>query len=288
MELETTPRSKSGNIRLIAVAYFVGTIFSVWVLSAIGVPMPTTPGDASRDQTVIVSLAGAFALALALFHLARGLGGSALQRLLTLFTFTYVAFAVTNQLQAAVFTTIGGADLMMFFYAIPCLLAAGAAVWLVRPVAGTFTPLKAVSDRPLGTWWWRPILVLVALPCLEGLAGLLIQPLIEPIIHEQSSGLSIPSNGVVVGTMLLKSAFLLTVVVPIVLSWTRSRLHLAAALGTACFVLTGLVGLIQATWWPVTMRVVLSFQILVTSAMYAAVTVALLVPKSPHCANVEP
>jgi hypothetical protein len=288
MELVENTKVTSGGVRLIAVAYFFGTFVSIWLLSALGVPMPTTPGDASRDQIVILGLAAALVLAVALFPLARGIGGSQTRRLLTIFAFTYVAFVVINQLQAEVFTTIGGSWQQMVFFSIPCLLAAAAAAWLIRPASEQFVHRPVFQGRPLRAWWWRPMLILLALPCLEGVAGLLVQPLIEPIIREQASGLSIPSDGMVLGTIILKGFLLLAVTVPIVSSWTRSRLHLVAALGTACFILTGLVGLIQATWWPVTMRVVLSLQILVTSALYAAVTVALLVSKSPHRVNVEP
>lgn len=288
MELADEAKTHSGGIRLIAVAYFVGTVISIWLLSAIGVPMPTMPGDPSRDQIVILGLVGAFTLALALFPLARGLEGSALQRLMALFAFTYVAFAVINQLQAAVFTTIGGADLMMLFCAIPCLLAAGAAVWLVRPVEWPFTPPTGVADRPFGTWWWRPILAIFALPAIEAITGLVAQPVFEEVIRHEPSSISIPGGTAVIATMFLKSALLVAATVPIARLWRRSRLQLIIALGAAVFILSGLVGLIQATWWPISMRVVFAIQILVTSAFYGAISGALLGPKLEFPENQSP
>jgi hypothetical protein len=272
-------KAHAGGVRLIAVAYFFGTVLSLLLLSALGVPMPTTPGDASRDQIVILGLAGALALAVALFPLARGIGGSATRRFLTIFAFTYVAFAVINQLQAAVFTTIGETGPRMVFYAIPCLLAAAAATWLVRPANGPLTRRTVFQGRPMRAWWWRPILALLALPCIEVVAGLMAQPLLEETIRQQPSGLHIPGGAVVMGTMFLKSALLLAVTVPISISWNRSRLRLTVALGAALFILTGLVGLIQATWWPITLRAAFSLQILATSVVFAAVAVVLLVPK---------
>lgn len=278
MNFASGPESSGGGIRVIAVAFFLGTVISIWLLSALGVPIPTAPGDASRDQIAILGLAGALVLAVALFPLARGIGGSARRRLLTIFALTYAAFAVINQLQAAAFTTLGGGGKLLFYYAIPCFLASGAATWLVRPADGPMPAFTVFHDRPLKAWWWRPTLAFIALPCIEVLAGLMTRPLLEEVIRQRPSGLHLPGGAVVVATMFLKSALLLAVTVPIALSWKRSRLQLVVALGAALFILTGLVGLIQATWWPVTMRVAFAMQILVTSVAYAATVVLLLVP----------
>ena len=281
MNIAARRESNGGIIRGIAVAYFFGTVVSLWLLSALGVPMPTMPGDASRDQIVILGLAGALSLAFALFPLARGLGGSAGRRLLTIFAFTYVAFAVINQLQASVFTTIGGNARILAFYAIPCLLASGAATWLVRPDDRPIARLTVFQTRPVEAWWWRTTLAVVALPCIEIMAGRMTGPLLEEVITQHTSGIQVPRGAVVLAAMLLKSALLLTVVVPITLSWRRTRLHLMVALGAAVFILTGLVGLIQAAWWPLTLRVVFALQILFSSGAYAAVVVALLMPRHP-------
>jgi hypothetical protein len=279
MEIADNPEASGGGVRLIAVAYFFGTVISLVLLSAIGIPMPTMPGDASRDQTVILGLVGAFVFALALFPLARGIGGSAAQRLAIMSAFTYGAFAVVNQVQAAVFTDIGGTGLRLFFFAIPCLLAAGAATWMVRPTEGPIGRHTVLQDRPSRAWWWRLFLAFLALPCIEAIAGAVTLPLVQEAILLEPSGVHVPGRAVVMGSLFFKSAMLLTITVPILLSWRRPRLHLTVALGSALFILTGLVGLIQATWWPVFVRLTFSLQVLVTAMAYAAFVVVLLVPK---------
>lgn len=281
MNIAAKHESNGGSIRGIAVAYFFGTVISLWLLSALGVPMPTTPGDTSRDQIVILGLVGALSLAFALFPLARGIGGSAGRRLLTIFAFTFVAFAVINQLQASVFTTVGGNARILAFYAIPCLLASAAATWLVRPDDRQIARPTVFQTRTPEAWWWRPILAVAALPCIEVMAGMMTGPLLEEVITQRTSGMQVPGDAVVLATMLVKSALLLAVTVPIALSWRRTRLHLMVALGAAVFILTGLVGLIQAAWWPLTLRVVFALQILFSSGAYAAVVVALLMPRHP-------
>ena len=284
MEFADQRKVNAGGVRVIAVAYFFGTIMSLLLLSALGVPMPTMPSDASRDQIVILGFAGALALAVALYPLARGVGGSRLRRLLTVFAFTYVAFAVINQLQAAVFSTLGGSGQLLAFHAIPCLLAAGAAAWLVQPADKASACCTVFQDRPMSAWWWRPLVVLLALPCIEAVTGVTARPVLEEVIRQQPTGLHAPGGAVVMATMLLKSGLLLAVTVPVVLSWQRSRRHLMLALATAILILTGLVGLLQAPWWPVSLRLVFSLQILVTSITYAAVVVLLFVPKGKKLA----
>ena len=100
------------------------------------------------------------------------------------------------------------------------------------------------------------------------------------MVEEQAFGLVVPDAIVVIRTLLLKSGLLLAVTVPIVLTWTKRQRSLIVALGFAIFVLTGLVGLIQATWWPITMRIALSFQVLLASMAYSWAVVTLLAPRS--------
>jgi hypothetical protein len=126
--------------------------------------------------------------------------------------------------------------------------------------------------------WWRPLLAFLALPAIEIVTGLLAQPLLSRVVTEETPGLVIPAAPVVMGTLFLKSGLLLAVITPIVRVWARSRLSLTISLGVALFVLSGLVGLLQATWWPIAMRIALAFQILVTSVAYSAAMAALLAP----------
>jgi len=273
------PKPKAGDVRVIAIVYFFGTFVSVSVMSMLGLQLPVTPNNASRDESLILALVASLILAAAIAPLAKGIRGSGVSRWLTMAAFTYVSFAVISQIEAAVYSTISGTPAMLVVFAPPCLLAAGAAAWFVRPVDGPVIRRTVFRGRPVRAWWWRLLLALLVLPIIEAVSGLIAQPLLVQAAQVQELGLVIPAGAVVIRTMLLKSGLLLAVTVPIVLSWTRSRPSLVLALGFALFMLTGLVGLIQATWWPVTMRIVISSQILLASMAYAGVVVALLVPK---------
>jgi hypothetical protein len=274
------PKSRVGDVRVIAIAYFFGTFMSVFAMSALGLHLPLTPNDASRDETLILALVASLVFAAAIAPLARGIRGSVVKRLLTMASFTYVSFAVISQMEAAVYSTISGTPAMLVVFAPPCLMAAGAAALLVRP-SDRFVRLQTVfQDRPARAWWWRLLLALLVLPVLEAITGLITGPLFKQAAQEQDLGLVIPAGIVVMRTLLLKSGLLLAVTVPIVLAWARPRRSLILALGFALFFLTGPVGLIQATWWPITLRITLSIQILLTSMAYASIVVALLAPRS--------
>lgn len=274
---ETT--SKAGDIRVIALAFFLGTFMSVSAMSLLGLQLPSTPDLASRDETLVLSLVASLCLAAAVAPLSRGISGSPATRFLAMAAFTYIGFAVISQIEAAVYSTFGGASTMLVVFAPPCLLAAGTTTWLVRPADESIMRRTGVWTRSLKGLGWRLLLAFLALPAIEIVSGLLAQPLLARVVNEETPGLVIPAVPVVMCTLLLKSGLLLAVITPIILLWTRSRRFLIFALGFALFVLTGLVGLLQATWWPVTMRIGLSAQILIASLAYAAVVVALLIPK---------
>jgi hypothetical protein len=281
------PKPKVGDTRIIAIAFFFGTFISIIAMSTLGLRLPLAPDSASRDESLILALVASLIFAAAVTPLARGIRASGVKRLLTLAAFTYVSFAVINQIEAAVYSTISGTPTMLVVFAPPCLLAAGVASWLVRPSDTINVQISVFRGRSIRAWWWRLLLALLLLPIIEAATGLIIQPLLEPVVEEQTFGLVVPDTTVIIRTLLLKSGLLLAVTVPIVITWTRGRRSLILALGFAVFVLTGLVGLIQAAWWPVTMRIALSLQVLVTSMAYAWAVVALLVPRSFERLNVE-
>lgn len=274
------PKPRSGDIRIIAIAFFFGTFISIVVMSTLGLRLPLTPNDASRDESLILALIASLIFAAALTPLARGIRASGVKRLLTLAAFAYVSFAVVNQIEAAVYSTISGTPTMLVVFAPPCLLAAGVATWLVRPSNTIDVQNSVLRGRSIRKWWWRLLLALLVLPIIEASSGLIIGPLLESVVEEQAFGLVVPDAIVVMRTLLLKSGLLLAVTVPIVLTWTRGQRSLIVALGFAIFVLTGLVGLIQATWWPMTMRIALSFQVLLASMAYSWAVVTLLAPRS--------
>ena len=267
------PFGYAWRIAAIALSYVAATMFSGAVVAAAKLTMPVLPRSA-EPPSVAYLLAGALCLAACLAPLARGLAGTKIGRWLALAPFTYVCTGFNNAIEASFFTTLGGTPAMMLIFLAPCLLAAWLAVALI-PAAAAVAPA-----RPLHGWWWRALLVWLAFPAIYWLFGMLAYPWVRDLYERPDMGLRVPAGMVVVGVVLLRSALFLAVVAPVIARWSRSRRALRVALAAALFVMVGLFGLLQTTWWPVGMRAVHSLEILADSVVYAWAAVALLAPRS--------
>ena len=271
------PFGYAWRIAAIALSYVAATMFSGAVVAAAKLTMPVLPRSAEPPSLAYL-LAGALCLAACLAPLAHGLAGTTASRWLALALFTYVCTGFNNAIEASFFTTLGGTPAMMLIFLAPCLLAAWLAVALI-PAADAVAPVQ-----PLRGWWWRALLVWLAFPAIYWFFGMLAYPWVRELYERPDMGLRVPAGMVVVGVVLLRSLLFLAVVAPVIARWSRSRRALLVALAAALFVMVGLFGLLQTTWWPVGMRAVHSLEILADSVVYAWVATALLAPRTPVAA----
>jgi len=265
------------KIPLIAVAYFVATMISGALITAIGMEFPDFPELA---YSPIRSLLAALVLGAALYLLARGIRGSSVLRWFVLFAFTYISFCVNNQIECAIFTTMGGFDTMLVFFIIPCALVAGAAALLVKPPDEATVLTTVFSDRPMSAWWWRATLAWLAFPVIYYFFGMLIYPFVADAYEGGELGLVVPSQSVILSAVTFRSLLFLLVTIPILTNWSRSRRSLMLALAAAFTAMVGAVGMIEAGWMTTTMRIVHGLEITADSIVHAWVLVTLLVPKS--------
>ena len=269
-----------GKVAAIAAAYFLGTMISGMVITAAGMPWPAFPNPPSQTTNLILGVFSSVLVAGCLALLAWGVRGSLPVRWLVLAAFTYVIFGLNNQIEAAAFTAFGGTTTMLVFFVAPCLLGAAAAVWLVRPSPSRppqhFTP----QVRPVSTWWWRVVVAWLAFPVIYVFFGMLVSPIVVPFYKDPSFGLTLPGWNTILPVVLLRSALALAVTLPILLLWSRSRRSLFVSLAIAFFALMGLIGLAATTFFPPTLRVVHSIEILGDAVVYAWALVALFIPKA--------
>jgi hypothetical protein len=270
------------RILVMGIAFSIGLAFSGALVWTLGMEFPELP---SQTHYPIANLLASLLLAACIVPVTRGLAGSNAQRWILLAAFVYVSYALNNQIEAAVFTTAGGFTTMVLFFIIPCALISAAAVVLVRRTEGP-TMSTVFTDRPVSRWWWRAVLAWLAFPVIYFSFGALIYPMVREVYEAPDSGLVLPGGDVVLRTVLLRSLLFLLVTIPILRSWTRSRLGLTVALGIAFTATVGLVGLVQAHWWPISMRIVHSVEICADSFVYAWILVALLAPRSSHGSRV--
>lgn len=275
---ETDLHPRTGNLRGIAVAFFVGTTISGALVTLLGMRFPAIAGSASRDHALLSAFAASLVLAASLVPLARGVSGSAARRFLTLAAFTYVLVAVTTQIDAAVFTDFGGTGAVLLFFLLPCLLAAGTATALIRPASMCPRLTTAFPPPHRSSWWWRAALAWLAYPVVMVAYGIALSPLTRSLIAPEATGVVVPDPAMAALAALARGLLMLAVTLPVLRAWTGSRRLLVLSLGLAYFVLMGLVGLVQATWWAPSVRVTMAALVLAVSVTYAWGLVTLMAP----------
>jgi hypothetical protein len=269
------------KIPLIGGAYFLATMISGVMVTAVGLQFPEFPG---QTYNPVLSFVASIVLGTTLYLLARGVRGSTGFRWLVLFAFIYVSYCVNNQIEGATFTTVGGYDTMLVFFVLPCAVIAGLASLLVKPPAEGEPLTTIFSDRPVSSWWWRLVLAWLAFPVIYHFFGALIYPLVADAYQGGELGLRVPNQGVIIAVVSLRSLLFLLVSIPILANWSASRRSLLIALAASFSAMVGVSGLIEASWLPTSMRVVHGVEIIADSIVHAWVLVALLVP-SRHKAS---
>ena len=270
------------KVPLIATAYFIATMISGAMIMGLGMEFPNFPG---QSYNPLLSFVAALVLAGAVYLLALGIRGSAQTRTWILFVFIYISFCVNNQIEGVVFTTMGHADTMLVFFILPCALIAGAAALLVGPSVESAAIETVFSDRPASAWWWRAALAWLAFPIIYHFFGALIYWSVADFYQGGELGLVVPSQGIILGAVTLRSLFFLLVTIPILMSWSGSRRGLMVALAAGLTAMVGVVGMIEASWLPMTMRIVHGLEITADSIVHAWVLVALLVPRKKVSEN---
>jgi len=264
------------KIPLIAAIYFFGKTIAARLVTKMGLHFPEMPGHIWNP---ILDFLGGLVLVVCLAFLARGIGGSLKKRWLILLTFTYVSFVINNQIEAVVFTTSTEVPTMLLFFVLPCMLATGATVLLIKGPESEGALSSVFADRAVRTWWWRLLLAWLAFPVIYYFFGALIYPLVADVYAQQDSGLQVPGQAVVLGAVSIRSLLFLFASIPILVNWRRSRPSLVLSLAATLAAMVGVTGIVESTWMPTQLRIVHSIEIIADSLVHAWVLVALLTPK---------
>ena len=266
------------------------------MLPALGLEAPPLPEGADSQTLGMVFIFGSLLFGLALALLAEDLAGSYLVRWLALSLLMWVAYAVNNVIEGAIFSTFGvvSSPQAMLFTALslllPTLTICAVIAALFRPQTrgesfskglATFT---AQFDR--AGWAWRLILALLAFPVIYLTFGWMVEPLIRDFYAQGAFGLALPTWGVILPIQFVRSLLFLLVSLPVIVLWRGSRLKLALALGLALFVFVGGFSMLTTYWFSWPLRVFHSLEILADELLYAAALVLLFTrPIGPETAR---
>ncbi len=260
------------------------------LLMALGVDLPRMPGEPDPQLQLLLLVPGAIVMALALALMAVGLAGRGWQRWAILASFVFVVHGVANALETRIFTTLGG-DLGAALIPLPVALLGALVVVRLFP---------APSDEPFGSrlrelfGGWsagrlagRLALAIVAFPFFYFLFGLIVAPIVTPH-YARLEFLVIPPMPTILAVAFIRSVLFLLVSLPVVVAWRESRGRLLLGLSAGHFAAVGLVGLIQAPFFPAVLRWTHGIEILADSVCYAAALVWLFFPRRAAAAAEEP
>lgn len=270
----------AGKVVASAVVYYIGFLLGSMVAGVMGLEAPPLPAGTDAQTLGMYQLAVSLIFALTLAAIAHWLVGDFLARWLTLALFSWVAYGLNTYLEAAIFTTYGAAS------AYTLVMQALAAVLCSAVIAWAFPPTKEdrsakafhsyLHGHPPGQWIWRLLAAWVAFPLIYLIFGWLVQPFIIEFYRQQMAGLTLPGWWQILPTQALRSLLFLATCLPLIALWRGSRQRLFILLGGALFIFVGGLYMLQAYWYPVTMRIAHSLEILADSFVYAGVLVTLL------------
>ena len=259
---------------LAAIVWVVGTMFSSALVNALHLPFPTLPQDASQAERFALFVLGSVLLAAGMTPLASRLRGGFVGRWGALAALLFICIGVNTSIEAVVFsstmTPAQGITLALMTL-IPSVL--GAAVLARRP-----KDLVALPAFGGPGWAWRLFAAWLAFPVIYYFFGSIIAPFVTDAYLQGISGLRIPTATVVITTQLVRSPIFLGAILPCVLLWNGSRRSLGFHLGLALAIAIGIYGLVQATFFPMHLRIIHSLEITADEFTYAFVLAWLFRP----------
>jgi hypothetical protein len=268
------------RVTLCAAAYVAGAMAGGAVISALGLPLPQVPEQASEKMMGLFLLVASLALAAGLAPLSRRLQGPHCLRWLVLAVPCYVCIGVASPLEGAIFTTIGGMASIPAFSILPCLLFAAVVAMLFKPPSRgdslVVSMRRFFAGHSVGQWAWRLAAAICAFPIIYWTFGMMVAPFVMEYYKQGQFALAVPNPAVILATQFARSALFLLAAVPILVLWSGSRRHLVLALGLAFYVLVGLFGMIQSYWLAPTLQVLHNAEMLVDSMVYAWALAVLL------------
>ncbi len=272
-----------GKIMASALIYFLGFILGGTIAGGLGMAAPPLPAGTDPATLGLYQWAVSVLFTATLALLARNLAGGYVVRWLALAVFSWVAYGLNTYLEASIFTAYEAASAYtLVMQAFGAVLCSAAVAWWFRPESAkkpAGVMLRAfLRAYPSRHWAWRSLAAWAAFPLIYLVFGWLVQPYVIEFYRQQMAGLALPGWGQILPVLALRSLLFLLACLPILILWQAPRRTLFITLGGALFVFVGGLYMLQAYWFPLTMRVAHSLEILADSLVYAGALVALLFP----------
>jgi hypothetical protein len=263
-------------VMLASVVYIIGVVVTGAMAPVLHLPVMKAPSGTSPDRMLLLLAVATPLLMAACVPLVGGLGGNWAARWLACGSLFYVAIGLNTMIEAKIFSdVISGSAVAASFYALlPCSLAAA----VLAKFFSFAEQAHASAPHHHRSIVWKALVAWLAFPVIYWTFGMCVAPFV--IVHYRNSplGLRIPPPATILGTQLLRSALFLAASFPAIVLWRRSRKHFIVAMGLATAFSVGIFQLIQASFFPMVLRVVHSIEITADSFAFAAVLGMLFIP----------
>ena len=269
------------KIPVCGLLFFIGLMPGAQLAGLIGLATPAMPAGADQATIAQFTMLASLILALGLAFVSRGLPGKFLLRWLILFFFTWIAYAVNNYFEAAIFSTMSAASLYAVVVFLPgSLLCSAGVAWLFPPKIQNANFIDQVrtffKGRSLAGWAWRFLSAFMAFPLAYYLFGSLIAPIVLPYYQQGVSELALPGWNQILPVLAIRSVLFLLACLPIIIAWNLPKRSLFVTLGIALFILVGGISMLEAYWLLPVLRVTHTLEIFADEMVYAGTLTLLL------------
>ena len=268
----------------VGLGYTLATMIGGMVAGALGLPLPEVASRMDPTQALLTTFLAGLVIGLTLGPLATRLALPTTQRAGLLFAVIFVLNSLINVIEALFFTTIPAAE-HLYGLVTSAIGHAGLAVLLAllfRPASVERELLTALREtlswRRWTSWAWRFGLAgLLYVPAYL-FFGMLIYPIVRVYYEDPALGLSlaVPGFEVILPLEVGRGLLFVLTVFPLIAVLRRPRRALAFWLGMTIAVLGAVTPMLQASWFPLTMRVVHGLEITADSIVHALIIAWLL------------
>ncbi len=268
------------KIILLAITFAFGLVASRIVLATFGVIVPRFPQQAGESEAIYYLLGGSLLLAVGFYPLFRLVQAGMWARLVYLFFFIFVAFAVGVTIESSIYSDTVGYGTMTWVLLFPVALFSVVGVLLTQnPVnrqPAAISVFKYFGEQTGIFWSWRLLLAVLAFPVVYFLFGIAVSPVVTPYYETLVAGLHLPDPVTIVGVQFFRSILFMLVTLPLLVNWAGTKTQLIAALGTAHFVMVFGYDIVLAIKMPWQLVLIHGLEILLDSFVYAWIFVGLL------------
>ncbi len=270
------------KIAVSAFAYAIGLIVSRITFSLLNLLPPRMPQQADESTAGYYLFAGSFILAAGITPLVKKIPGSSWLRWLIVTAFLYISFGINNPLEDSIYSTAEGALMMIPILLLPCVVLAGALVFLFTPpqkaVDFMEASLRFFKARSSGEWTWRILAAIAAFPLVYFVFGIAVSPLVADYYRQGVADLILPNVGTILFTEFVRSGLYLLAALPVLIVWNGSKRELIVNLGLALAVLGATFEIVLAFQLPPVLRVIHSLEIFTDAFVYSYLLVTFVIP----------